>query len=477
MSVRTPLDTARRSRTGVHRAVGVPIALCIVLAVTLLGSLAGADTPTVHQVRASVGAQSNVAPPGPLTNLSVVADSPSSITLRVTEGTGQTISGLNRIALCKGGIAVSNVADLFPSDTGNCLDQPLQPGTLSFVTNVTKATITDNFIETTVKVGSGTRQVPFDDGGGAQTSTITCDATHDCSLWIQIARTGGNDLVHYDLDYGAASGTTTSTTAAPGSTTTTTAPTTTTTSTTTSSSTTSTTAAPGSTTTTTAAGGSTTTTTAAGGSTTSTTAFTPMATCASTASTTSTTVAGASTTSTTAGSSTTSSTSTTSTTLPSGTTVSGSAAAGGTITVSSTGWLPNAKVTGFLCSDPVTLGTLTANASGAISGTFAVPSNIPAGKHTFELGGKGTSGATRSIKADVTITAAAGGSTTSTTAGSGGTGGGTTGGSTGGSTGGGIPTTGSNVSKMLGAGFLILVAGGLFAVSAIQRRGRLSFDR
>ena len=230
-------------------------------------------------------------------------------------------------------------------------------------------------------------------------------------------------------------GATTTSTAPPASTTTTTPGATTTTappaSTTTTAAPTTTTTAPPATTTTTAPPATTTTTVA--GTTTTTKA-----------STTTSTVAG-STTSTTSGA-----TTTTSTTLPAGTTVSPTAAAGGSIAVTSTGWLPGSTVTGLLRSDPVTLGTLTADSTGKISGSYPVPANTTPGLHELELVGKDANGAARSVMAGVTITAAGG--TTTTKAG------------------GTVPRTGSEVWPQVLVGALMVGLGGVLVELARRRR-------
>src|SRR5262245_40443403 len=83
------------------QAVGVPIAIAIVGAIALLSTLAGADTPTNHTVRAAATTQTDIAPPGPLTNL--VDKSP--VTVRVTQASAQDpISGIVQIRQCKGGV-------------------------------------------------------------------------------------------------------------------------------------------------------------------------------------------------------------------------------------------------------------------------------------------------------------------------------------------------------------------------------------
>jgi len=221
------------------------------------------------------------------------------------------------------------------------------------------------------------------------------------------------------------------------------------------------------TTTTTAPAASTTTSTTPSTSTSSTSTSTSSTT-SSTTSTTAPTTTSTSTTSTTAP--TTTSTSTTSTTvaaaaaarvasaplvaaaaetcLPAGTTVSSSLAAGGQITISSTGWKAGSDVTGVLHSDPVTLGTLTADSTGRIAGSLTVPSTVPPGDHELVLTGTDPGGLVRTVTAPVTVTAAA------SIAGSGPGGGSGTG-----SGSGGLPVTGSSTVALIVWSVLLLVFG------------------
>src|SRR5947208_398278 len=56
---------------------------------------------------------------------------------------------------------------------------------------------------------------------------------------------------------------------------------------------------------------------------------------------------------------------------------------GESITISGGGADPGATVTFVFHSDPITLGSTTANSSGHFSATFAVPSGASAGTHTI----------------------------------------------------------------------------------------------
>jgi len=66
------------------------------------------------------------------------------------------------------------------------------------------------------------------------------------------------------------------------------------------------------------------------------------------------------------------------------------AGAGTSITVTGTGFEPGESVAIELHSDPVLLGTVVANGSGAISGTFTIPASVPAGSHSLVLTGSVT---------------------------------------------------------------------------------------
>ena len=61
----------------------------------------------------------------------------------------------------------------------------------------------------------------------------------------------------------------------------------------------------------------------------------------------------------------------------------GSIRAGSDIDISGTGFAPGAKIAFELRSAPQALGTLTAGASGALTGTFRVPASTSPGTHTL----------------------------------------------------------------------------------------------
>jgi hypothetical protein len=78
--------------------------------------------------------------------------------------------------------------------------------------------------------------------------------------------------------------------------------------------------------------------------------------------------------------------------------------AGGTIPIAMSGFAPFEVVDIWLYSTPVLLGTLTADADGAISGSFTVPAGTPAGTHHIVLFDEA---GTQYTSVDLTVTASA----------------------------------------------------------------------
>lgn len=81
----------------------------------------------------------------------------------------------------------------------------------------------------------------------------------------------------------------------------------------------------------------------------------------------------------------------------------GSIRAGNDITISGTGFTPGATIAFELHSDPIKLGTLTADADGVLQGTLRIPASAPAGAHTLVA----LSGTTVISRTALTVTAAA----------------------------------------------------------------------
>ncbi|MEP6697931.1 MAG: LPXTG cell wall anchor domain-containing protein [Pseudonocardiales bacterium] len=93
---------------------------------------------------------------------------------------------------------------------------------------------------------------------------------------------------------------------------------------------------------------------------------------------------------------------------------SGSVVQGAKQTVTGFGFSAKEKVSGVLHSGPVSLGSVSANASGTVVVTFTVPATLAAGRHTVVLTGA-TSGLSSTATFIVTATAVAPGTTPSPT--------------------------------------------------------------
>lgn len=140
--------------------------------------------------------------------------------------------------------------------------------------------------------------------------------------------------------------------------------------------------------------------------------------------------------------------------VPALTLSAGTVVAGNDIAVSGTGFAPGAEIVFELHSDPIALGTLTADAGGVLSGSLKIPASAPAGAHTLVA----LSGATVVASTPLSVTAAAG---------QGGTG---SGGATTGGTGGALATTGSDAPVAAATTALLLLLAGL---TLVRRRRRV----
>jgi LPXTG-motif cell wall-anchored protein len=127
-----------------------------------------------------------------------------------------------------------------------------------------------------------------------------------------------------------------------------------------------------------------------------------------------------------------------------------SVVAGGKVTVSGTGFEADAALRFELRSDPVDLGTVTADADGAFSRTLTIPANTPAGVHTLAvILADGTE-----VTSQLTVTAAGGGGAVAP-----GTGG------SGNATDGALAVTGAESTPyIVGAVVLLALGLGLFAM-------------
>lgn len=196
-----------RSFRGRKRRLGTAglLAALVATAVPLLGAAtpAAADTVTTTTTVASTGAtpigQTNVASGGTLQGL---VDG-ETVTIHVTAPTAADLGGIVQARQCDTGVVITNSAEMGPSNTGFCLDAPFAGSAgQAEVSNIPKASPGDAFVDFTFKVGTGARSVAYDDGTNPPPNVITCGATSpSCTLWIEIARNGGSDFVHFDLAF------------------------------------------------------------------------------------------------------------------------------------------------------------------------------------------------------------------------------------------------------------------------------------
>lgn len=136
-----------------------------------------------------------------------------------------------------------------------------------------------------------------------------------------------------------------------------------------------------------------------------------------------------------------------------------SVVAGGTVAVTGSGFAADAELRFELRSDPVDLGTVTADADGAFSRALTIPASTPAGAHTLAvIRADGTE-----VTAALTVTAATGGGNT------------TPGENTGGGADGDLATTGADSTPYVIAAVVLLALGlGLFALR--RRRQSTAVD-
>jgi LPXTG-motif cell wall-anchored protein len=127
---------------------------------------------------------------------------------------------------------------------------------------------------------------------------------------------------------------------------------------------------------------------------------------------------------------------------------------GQTITITAQTFAAGSSVTVTLFSDPVVLGSSTADASGRIALQATIPTNTPLGSHTIVVDGTAPDGTPLSLSAAIQVVPAQG---------AGGTGGGGTSGN--------LPRTGDDSSIPLAKLGLVLAAlGGVVTAIAAKRR-------
>lgn len=81
----------------------------------------------------------------------------------------------------------------------------------------------------------------------------------------------------------------------------------------------------------------------------------------------------------------------------------GSFSSGGGITVDAAGYAPASTVAVHLYSTPITLGTLSVDASGRVQGSVVIPPSIPPGEHTLQFAGWLPDGTSAILSTGVTV--------------------------------------------------------------------------
>lgn len=77
---------------------------------------------------------------------------------------------------------------------------------------------------------------------------------------------------------------------------------------------------------------------------------------------------------------------------------------GGDVTISGDGFAPGATISFELQSDPISLGSTEADASGAFTATVTIPSSVEPGTHMIVASGESASGGVRVLSVEVTVT-------------------------------------------------------------------------
>jgi hypothetical protein len=107
--------------------------------------------------------------------------------------------------LCKPAVEIEQQSDFSPTSGGNCIGAPFAGGAADDQFKSASAAPANSTATTTFRVGTGSQP----DAAGLGT-TITCDATNPCTLWLKEAVpagfNGGTAWVHYELRYAGAPG-------------------------------------------------------------------------------------------------------------------------------------------------------------------------------------------------------------------------------------------------------------------------------
>lgn len=174
-------------------AVGLGLAAAVsAMALPLLTSPASADVapPAGTTIQATTSSQTNVAPNGPLTNLT----DGSNIHLVVTGNAG-TNNGFEA-RICNTGLNITGNAGFVPLQGKQCALTPL-PGGGQVYSNLVAPDGSLTTATYDLPIGTGTETFATPTGN----ATVTCTFATPCALWLKLNVGPSTSWVHYDLNF------------------------------------------------------------------------------------------------------------------------------------------------------------------------------------------------------------------------------------------------------------------------------------
>lgn len=191
-----------------RRRVAVVAAMATLLSAFTIATagLARADTSgspdtTTQAAFAPTAGSAGVASPATLG----AAIAGSLINIHVHHGTPNRLNSA-QVRLCKPGLDIVTPSQLSPSQFGNCIPAAFSAGVDDATTNALSDVDHQN-VDVSFRVGSGSQTFAFNGGS----STITCDASNPCALWIDesvstAVQSSGHLFKHYDITYAGVPG-------------------------------------------------------------------------------------------------------------------------------------------------------------------------------------------------------------------------------------------------------------------------------
>jgi hypothetical protein len=175
------------------------VATLLVPIAASLGMNASADTsgsPDTNTLAAIAPTVANL--PAPSTIAGAVEG--TTVNLHV-DGSAGKMFGVTAARLCRTGLNITQSAQMSPSSFGDCIPAPFTAGTDNDFVSAS-ASPTNTSVDFQFRVGTGSQTFSY--AGG--TSTITCDATHPCAIWLwesvdTTINATGNIFKHFDVTY------------------------------------------------------------------------------------------------------------------------------------------------------------------------------------------------------------------------------------------------------------------------------------